>query len=228
MTEVQQQPKLDGWKTKWGGILMAIGSAIGGASRVAPNPELAQWLVFIGVLVGGFGTALLGVGIGHKVQKSAAAKIILVALLIAGMTSAPAWALNWHTANQATVAWDAITADIDGDPIPAGFEVRYKVYLVNAATDPGKANPAEISTAGGILETQLTFTLAAKGKYYVGVRAYQVDSTTGEEVAESAFAWSDNPTDCADVDGDGTGDDFGIRYYVALAAPGGMRPVESP
>jgi hypothetical protein len=61
---------MTGWKSKWGGILVGIGTALGGAAAVAPTEELKPWMVFLGVLIGGFGTALLGVGIAHKVEKA--------------------------------------------------------------------------------------------------------------------------------------------------------------
>lgn len=149
--------------------------------------------------------------------------VALVALILCvTMTALPVFALEWHTANQATVAWDAVSADQDGDPIPAGFEVKYKVFLVNSATDPNKTNPAEITPAGGISELQFTITLNTKGSYYVGAKAYLVDSATGEEVSESKFAWSDVPADCQN------NQDFGIRYFVALGNLGGLRPVSGP
>ncbi len=140
--------------------------------------------------------------------------LLLVFVMLCGFT--------WTTANQATVQWDAITADTDGDPIPTGFEVKYKVFLANRATDPDKTNPAEITGAGGISATQFTITLNTKGQYIVGVKAYMVESATSEEVAESNFAWSDNPADCYN------NQDFGIRYFAGLGTLGGMRPVTSP
>jgi hypothetical protein len=145
--------------------------------------------------------------------------VALVALLTIALAATPAAALQWHTANQATVAWDAVTADADGDPIPAGFEVRYKVFLVNSVTDPDKTNPSEISPAGGVTTLEHTFTLGAKGMYFVGAKAFMVEISSGEEVAESNQIWSDVPADCQG------GQDFGIRYFANLGNFGGLRPV---
>ena len=88
----EQSPKLDGWKSKWGGILLAAGSAIGAASEVAPNPELGKWMIFLGVLIGGVGTALLGVGVAHKVQKAGgtALKILILGILSMALLGIPA------------------------------------------------------------------------------------------------------------------------------------------
>jgi hypothetical protein len=65
---------LTGWKSKYGGILVAIGAALGSSAALIPIEKMKSWLVFLGVLLGGIGTGLLGVGIAHKVEKSAAAK----------------------------------------------------------------------------------------------------------------------------------------------------------
>ena len=60
---------MSGWKSKWGAILMAIGATLGSGAALAPLEEMKPWLVFLGALIGGLGTALLGVGISHKIQK---------------------------------------------------------------------------------------------------------------------------------------------------------------
>lgn len=60
---------ISGWKSKIGAIAFAVGTALVGASGVAPNPELEVWFKFIGTLITGFGTALLGYGIADKIEK---------------------------------------------------------------------------------------------------------------------------------------------------------------
>jgi hypothetical protein len=138
---------------------------------------------------------------------------VLVIALFTFTTAA--WGIEWVTANQATVMWDAVPVDTDGDPIPAGTHVEYEVWLANKATDPNHANPTKI-TDPPITATELTITLNQKGSYVVGVKALHIEDGTNEQLAESTFAWSDNPADCADTDGDGTGNDFGIRFFAAL------------
>lgn len=61
---------MTGWKSKYGAILMGLGTAIGASAAVAPTPEMQPWLVFLGILIGGVGSALVGVGIAHKVEKA--------------------------------------------------------------------------------------------------------------------------------------------------------------
>ncbi len=61
---------MTGWKSKYGAILVGIGTALGASAAVAPTTAMEPWLIFLGILVGGLGTALLGVGIAHKVEKA--------------------------------------------------------------------------------------------------------------------------------------------------------------
>jgi hypothetical protein len=150
-------------------------------------------------------------------------KVAAAIMVIVFLSVQPAWAIKWVTANQATVQWDAITADSDGDPLPAGTHVEYKVFMANAITDPNHTNPSEV---GQTAQTEYTITLGVKGSYHVGVKALHIEDGTGEQLAESVFAWSDNPDDCQDTDGDGTGDPFGIRFFAALPSTKiGPKPV---
>lgn len=148
-------------------------------------------------------------------MKKMAFKVIALVMAMVFFIAPAGWCIEWVTANQATVMWDAITADSDGDPLTAGTHVEYEVWLANKATDPNKANPSKI-TDPPITATELTITLNQKGSYVVGVKALHIEDSSGSQLAESVFAWSDNPADCADTDGDGVGNDFGIRFFAAL------------
>ena len=85
---------------------------------------------------------------------------ILAFIMIFFVAVPAAHALNWHTANQATVAWDPVTTLADGSAIPAGSTIEYTVYLANSITDPGKTNPSEIAT---VAATEYTITLNTEG-----------------------------------------------------------------
>ena len=41
----------------------------------------------------------------------------------------PVAAFDWHTANQTTIAWDAVTLNQDGGTLPAADTVEYSVYV---------------------------------------------------------------------------------------------------
>jgi hypothetical protein len=148
-------------------------------------------------------------------------KWFMAGALVAALLLTPAaWAQDWHTANQSTVAWDAVTTDADGNPVPgAGERVTYVIYLANAVTDPNKDNPAEIGTTQDL---QLLITLGTKGSYWVGVKSVlEVDDGQGgwTTASESIIGWSDDPQYAQG------GVTFGLRYYPAPSVPGGLRPV---
>lgn len=142
-------------------------------------------------------------------------KVVMIALiLVMAVLTFPAGAIDWTTANKVTVGWDPVEYGLD-----AGERLSYIVYLVNAKTDPEKINPVEVGAVG---TTEFTITLAEKGSYFVGARSVlEVDDEAGnwETVSQSVIAWSDDPQYVQD------GATFGIRFYPALPALTGLRPV---
>jgi len=142
-------------------------------------------------------------------------KISIMTIIFIFAFAGLSMAQNWIAANQATVAWDAVAYQLD-----TGERLIYRAYLANAKTDPDKANPALIGETEA-LEYQFTFT--EKGSYFVGlkavIQALAEDGATWQDVAESEFGWSDDPTFAQ------AGATFGLRFYPAPVAPVGMRPV---
>jgi len=121
---------------------------------------------------------------------------------------------EWHTGNETTIGWDAVTTLQNGDPIPAGSTVTYDVHLANAITDPDKENPVKITTVP-IPTLEYTITLGTEGKFFVGLSANRV--VDGDIVGVSEIKWSDDPSACEG------GNTFGLMYFVPPAGPCGMR-----
>ncbi len=129
--------------------------------------------------------------------------ILLFCLLLSPFLS---HAFTWVAANQADVAWDAVTTLMDGEPVPATDTIKYKVYLKD-----------ESDTISEIQETdqvQLTITFPIDGKFLVGVKAVRYRGT--EWLGASAISWSD-------AGGVTAPDPFGITSYRKPAKPQGMR-----
>lgn len=61
---------MTGWKTKTGSFLVAIAGVIAGSTTVIPIPEVIPWIKFVSFIFGGFGTALVAWGTGHKLEKN--------------------------------------------------------------------------------------------------------------------------------------------------------------
>jgi len=61
---------MTGWKTKTGSFLIAIAGVIAGSSTIVPIPEAIPWIKFVSFIVGGFGTAFVAWGTGHKLEKN--------------------------------------------------------------------------------------------------------------------------------------------------------------
>lgn len=139
----------------------------------------------------------------HFKYDKAELTIILATVLF--FVAAIAFAQTFHTANQKTIAWDAVTQTTGGAAIDPA-EMSYNVYLANALTDPNKTNPSLI---GNTADLQYLVTLGVEGQYFVGVKA--VRTVGGEVVSESTISWSDAATP-----------DFGLRYYEPPQQPGGL------
>jgi hypothetical protein len=142
-------------------------------------------------------------------------KKVLLTMAAVALVATLAWAQPWHTANQVTVAWDAVTTDENGDPLDTAVaDIQYKVFVSNAITDPSKTNPVEVAQ---VATTEHLITLGVEGRYYVGVSTVRVEPGTSNVVAQSAIAWSDDTTL--------TDTPFGLRYFIP---PGQAKKLRIP
>jgi hypothetical protein len=134
--------------------------------------------------------------------KKLAITISLGFLLTAGVVLAT----TWHPNNSQTVAWDAVTMNVDGTPIPV-VEISYVIYLCDALWDPDHLDPIEQGTT---TDTQYLLTFTVEGRYFFGVKS--VRTVAGDVVGESEIVWSSVPEY-----------DFGLEYYWGPANPTGLR-----
>jgi len=142
-------------------------------------------------------------------------KISLMFLLLIGMSSlaVSVQAITWITANQATVQWDAVTVDENGQSIdPATYRVDYECFL----TDPGHANTVGV---GRFTEAQAIATLTQEGEFIFGCKAVKVRLSDSADISESQVSWTDNPEMCLNDS------PFGLRYFVAPGVPTEYRNV---
>ena len=130
--------------------------------------------------------------------------VVVIGWLVFGFCAA-AHAQTWVTANQGTVAWDAVPI------VAAGDTIRYQVYTRIGTTGEGTAVGSEITA------TQLAITFTVEGRYFVGVKSirYPTGETTG--IPSATTAWSNVAADCA------AAGPFGFVYYVAPQAVRGLR-----
>ena len=110
---------------------------------------------------------------------------ILMALFISVVN-----AQEWHTTNQITISWDAITEMSHGIAIPEADIIEYKIYLANAINDPDKANTMEIGTTGDI---SYVITLVDDGQYLVGFKTMRKVRSTEVVIIQSVIGWTDDP-----------------------------------
>lgn len=128
---------------------------------------------------------------------------ILIAILIIPSLAA---AQTWNTANQATLAWDAVAK-----VAPTDQPNKYQVY-----TKAGSPTATPQKVGPEITATQQTVTFSAEGRYYLCVVAIRYPQGETVGIPSTRLA-------CSDVAADTATGAFGVVYYVAPAAPGGLR-----
>ncbi len=60
---------MTGWKTKVGGIFTLLSGVFFAGAEVVPRPDWRPWFTFAGTICAAAGVGLMGIGIGHKVEK---------------------------------------------------------------------------------------------------------------------------------------------------------------
>jgi len=117
---------------------------------------------------------------------------------------------NWHTANQVTLGWDAVSEMVDGTPIGATDKVKYKVYIKNALTG---GEPVEL---GEVEVLEYLITLNTEGSYFLGVKSLRY-SSEDTLLSESIICWSD-VAECAEGE-----EPFGVRYWLPPKSVSGLK-----
>lgn len=137
-------------------------------------------------------------------------KRLTIAFIIVLALVTPSWAqVNWKTANQVTVAWDAVAQLSNNNPLPGGNTIEYEIYYAPPAKAP-------LTLAATVITTQTVVTFADEGRYLIGLKSIRYDGTH-TKLSESVMVWSDDPTVCQG------GVTFGVVYFLAPKNPGGMR-----
>jgi len=127
--------------------------------------------------------------------------LIISVFLFVGVSGA----VEWHTANQITVEWNAVTTVAAPDVLKYGVYTR---MLPNA--EPVLLNEQDT--------TAVTITFEAEGKYIIGVSTirYVNQGTPEEQRLESEINWSD-------TNGESTPNPFGSSYYITPVGPKNLR-----
>ncbi len=114
-------------------------------------------------------------------------RLLLLAVLLAAACVLPAQDVYYR--DQATLQWDAVTTDAQGDPFLPSDVVEYEVYIydyVAGVTDP--QSTAELIYVGATAACELLVVFPHRTTWAAGVRVRLTDA--GANVTYSALAWS--------------------------------------
>ena len=131
-------------------------------------------------------------------------KLIIIAAIL--IFAAPAMAQTWVTANQATLAWDAVAKIATTDTI------KYQCYTKSplATSTPQKVG-------GEITATQQPITFSVEGRYFLCVESLRYAQGETVAIKSSRMACTDVATDTQ------AGVATGVVYFTAPGAPGSLR-----
>ena len=116
---------------------------------------------------------------------------LIVLFVTVSLVVGVAWAQKWYNVNTFPCSWNVVTTDVDGDPLPTGIALTYRVYLVNAVTDPNKTSPVVVAD---VSDLNTSITLNKKGQYYIGVEAVLTFVDDSTELV-SGINWADEIAD---------------------------------
>ncbi|UCE05511.1 MAG: hypothetical protein JSW07_18165 [bacterium] len=145
-------------------------------------------------------------------------KLLLIVFALIILVPAFAFAenpLKVVVPDKSAIQWDAVTALVDGSPIPAGETVQYQIFLgphpIPAGQDP---NDASLYTLlGSTTETIFTINFPAEGVYIAGVRAVRIMDSVENY---SSISWSTNHAVTVEA--------WYYVYMIPYAQPMGLKP----
>lgn len=131
-------------------------------------------------------------------------KKLFIILSILILTSV-AQAQTWYTANQVTLAWNAVPKVLTTDQAN-----KYQVYSRNDLVSLGN------KIGGEITANQLVVSFTTEGRYYLGVETirYPVGETVG--IKSATKAWSNEAADT-------NNSPFGVTFFAAPGGASGLR-----
>lgn len=139
---------------------------------------------------------------------------ILIIAILFSFFAGTAFADEWHSTNQATIKWNAVTALANGNPVPEGDSVTYQLFTKSVQTG------IEASAGPPVSTVEYTITFVEEGDYHIGVRTIRTVPAAGElpeRIFSSAIGWSSDPLIVKD---DNT---FGVSYYLQPQNVSNMR-----
>ena len=135
----------------------------------------------------------------------------LISVLLLLLLPCCASAQTWHTTNQVTLAWDAVTLLDNGQPVPATDTVKYQTYVKFQNAD---AAPVAIGSETAL--TQQAIAFSSEGRYYLCVDAVRYIPNEPEGQRSGLSCSHDGAVTA-------TGTPFGVKYFNKPGGPNRLR-----
>jgi hypothetical protein len=142
-------------------------------------------------------------------------KVFFIASILSVVLAGPVFGLTWTVANQKTIAWNAVTLNVEGTAIPTGDTLEYDLYVVKSTSTDKAADKIKLGTTETL---EYTLTFPSEGRWLAGIQAIRIPAVSPEDRLFSELIWSD-VVDVALVPVP-----FGFIYFANPADPGGFGP----
>jgi hypothetical protein len=94
----------------------------------------------------------------------------------------------------ATLQWDAVTTDINGDALLPEDTVEYEIYIYDSALTIDDQNTVNLILVGTTSLTEQLITFPSRKNWYAGVRAKLTDGSGYVTYSEIAWSYEEAPT----------------------------------
>jgi hypothetical protein len=121
-------------------------------------------------------------------------KKLVFILLAVLLVSCSTFAQEILYRDSATLQWDAITTDANGDPLLPEDTVEYEVYIYDSALTIDDQNVANLIAIGTTSLTEQLITFPSRRNWYAGVRAKLTDGSGYVTYSEIAWSYEEVPT----------------------------------
>lgn len=93
----------------------------------------------------------------------------------------------------ATLQWDAVTTDINGDALLPEDTVEYEVYIYDSALTIDDQNTVNLISVGTTSLTEQLITFPSRKNWYAGVRAKLTDGSGYVTYSEIIWSYEEAP-----------------------------------
>lgn len=121
-------------------------------------------------------------------------KIFIILFLLVGIL---AFGQEIIYRDQATLQWDAVTTDVNGDPLLPEDTVEYEVFIYDSALTIDDQDPANLIAIGTTSLTEQLIVFPSRKNWVAGIRAKLTDGSGYSTYSDIVWSYEEVPATSA-------------------------------